>query len=94
MDPARDALERELLRAELAGAERLTEQRVYVLTASFQIEGGRRLGLHLNASNVILRMDSGGLADEEGTLRVRDRIIAVNGVPTEGTAVKNHLPGL
>ena len=91
----RDALERALLVAEL----RALEQHAYAtelvsLTATFNMTEGARLGLHMNDWNVILTIDPGLRAHEEGTLRVGDRIIAVNDSSADGLRVKDLMPGL
>ena len=63
-----------------------------VLVAQFRL-GEQKLGLHLNDANVVLRVDDGGLAYAEGTLRIGDKITEVNGEPTGGVAVKELLRG-
>ena len=52
------------------------------LVARFRL-GEQKLGLHLNDENVVLFIAEGGLAYAEGTLRVGDKIIEVNGEPTD-----------
>ena len=87
----RDAIEKEILRAELR-EEEVAPKHLNVLVASFALV--RPLGLHLNASNVILRIDEGGLAEQEGTLAIGDRIVTVNNQPCLDTAVKDLLKGV
>ena len=52
------------------------------LVARFRL-GEQKLGLHLNDENVVLFIAEGGLAYAEGTLRVGDKIIEVNGESTD-----------
>ena len=52
---------------------------------------GARLGLHLNDSNEVVRLDPSGLAARDGTLRVGDTLTAVNGVPTGGVRLVRDL---
>ena len=85
--PTRDEIERHILveelRAEELSASRAHSTSLVSLTATFT-PAGRRLGVHLNDWNTIVHIDAGQLAHEEGTLRVGDRIIGVNGVSADG----------
>ncbi len=93
-DAVRDALEKRILAEELARAE-VSDVRLFAVAAAFSLVEGRRVGLHLNYANVILRIDEDGLAHQEGTLRVGDRIVAVNTMPADvGVAVKDLIKGL
>ena len=95
MSASREALELEMLRRELSAVEEHAYATALVsLTASFSLAGGRRLGVHLNDWNVILRIDEGLLAHEEGTLRVGDKLIAVNEMSADGVPVKDLIRGL
>lgn len=51
------------------------------------------LGISLNQSNVIVRIQEGGLAHNDGTLRVGDRLVSVNGQSCEGTAIAKLIKG-
>ena len=88
----RDELEKALLRAELRAAEAPPSRHVIVLAASFQLVEGVKLGCHLNESNVIGRIDVGSLIDQDGTLQLGDRIVAVNATSTMGTSAALLLP--
>ena len=73
VDATRDSVERELMARELRELEQaLLEPTVVV--CSFKLT--KQLGVHLNAANVILRIDEGGLAHQDGTLRIGDIVVA------------------
>ena len=76
------------------------EQRAYSvptlisLAASFDLTNGRRIGAHLNAANVVCHIEPGSQAEEEGTLRMGDKVVAVNTTPAEGADVAEIIRGL
>ena len=87
-------LEKELLAAELRQAESgpSPEWRLSIHAASLSLsEKSKHLGIHLNKDNVVLRIEPEGLVASDGTLRVGDRIIAINASTTEGTTVQQLL---
>lgn len=92
-DAARDVIERDIINEEIRWLEpRAHQQRLIALTAIFKLEAGRNFGISLSDANIILRIDAGGLAQEEGTLRSGDRIMAVNGVPVNhGDSIKEAI---
>ena len=81
----REAVEAQVLRGELAVVE--DERASFVpqlvsLAAQFSPSGGRKLGLLIDGSCVVTRIVPKGLADEEGSLRIGDKIVAVNSAST------------
>ena len=92
----RDALEAQLLREELANLEKRAYcvNLISLTTSEFSMQQGRRLGVSLNDMNVIMYMDPMGIAAEEGTMRVGDRIIAINNTSSDGIAIKDLLKGV
>ena len=92
---SRDSIERDILVNELRWIEaRALDTRLVAISVTFSSLGDRTFGLHLNDANVILRIELGGLADEEGTLCPGDRIIAVNSSPLGvGDNVKDLISG-
>ena len=85
----REVIEKEILARELL-EEEVAPKHLGIVGASFKL-GDQLLGLHLNAYNVILRIDPGSLAQQEGTLQVGDRIVTVNSLPCVEVAVKDLL---
>eukprot|EP00964_Phaeocystis_antarctica_P160271 scaffold131745_cov66-Phaeocystis_antarctica.AAC.7 len=85
----RDIIEKEILARELR-EEEVAPKHLGIVGASFKL-GDQLLGIHLNAYNVILRIDPGSLAQQEGTLQVGDRIVTVNSLPCVEVAVKDLL---
>lgn len=55
-----------------------------LLRVSLSLVAGTRFGMHLNDFNTVVRLDAGGLAATEGTLRTGDQIVSVNGASTTG----------
>lgn len=93
----RDEIEREIIIEELRWLEaRALDSRLVAVVTSFNFAiSSRKFGLSLNEANVILRIDADGLAAEDGTLRVGDRLIAVNTTPINiGDSISEVISGL
>ena len=93
----REDIESSIMLQELRWIEaRALDTRLVAVTASFNLAtGGRNFGLSLSEFNVILRIEAGGLAEEEGTLRPGDRMVAVNMKPINvGDSIKEAIGGV
>ena len=93
----RDEIEREIIAEEVRWLEaRALDSRLVAVVAAFNFAiSSRKFGLSLNEANVILRIEADGLAAEEGTLRVGDRLIAVNTTPINiGDSISEVISGL
>ena len=86
---ARADVERGILTSELRSVESAAGH-PSVVFARFSLGDGRRLGLKLSSENVIVALEE---LSVNGTLRVGDKIVAVNGAPADRSYTETMIHG-